>query len=115
MLMNTSRGGLVNTQDVISALEDGKLGYFGADVYEFEKGMFFYDHHADTVKDPVLTKLISLPNVIVTPHQAFLTREAIQQIAAQTISNLDKWQENRCVGKACACAKQCSKDVQPAF
>ncbi len=107
MLINTARGGLVKTAEVISALESGKLGYFGTDVYEFEKGLFFSDHRSDIIKDPILFKLMSLPNVIVTPHQAFLTQEALNQIAAQTISNLDKWHQNKCVGKACACAKQC--------
>lgn len=93
MLINTSRGGLINTIAVIDALERGQIGYLGMDVYEHEKGLFFEDHQHDLVKDPLLQKLMAYPNVLVTPHQAFLTDEALQQIADQTIKNLDVWQQ----------------------
>jgi D-lactate dehydrogenase len=93
MLINTSRGGLVNTLDAIEALEQGKIGYLGMDVYEHEKNLFFEDHQPDLIKDPVLQKLLMHPNVIITPHQAFLTDEALQQIANQTIKSLDLWQQ----------------------
>ncbi|HTE00109.1 MAG TPA: 2-hydroxyacid dehydrogenase [Mucilaginibacter sp.] len=109
MLINTSRGALINTEDVLDALESGKVGYLGIDVYDYEKGLFFEDHQNDKIKDPLLTKLMANPNVIVTPHQAYLTREALQEIADQTIKNLDLWQANKCVGSACVCAKDCSK------
>ncbi|WDF57403.1 2-hydroxyacid dehydrogenase [Mucilaginibacter sp. KACC 22063] len=108
MILNTSRGALVNTEDMLHAIESGHVGYFGMDVYEREKGLFFEDHHTDQFKDATLLQLLQYPNVIVTPHQAFLTNEALQQIADQTIRNLDFWQQNKCVGKSCACAKQCS-------
>ncbi|WP_345954429.1 2-hydroxyacid dehydrogenase [Mucilaginibacter sp. PAMB04168] len=114
MLLNTSRGGLINTTDVLKALNDGKVGYLGIDVYEHEKGLFFEDHEHDTVKDSLLQDLISHPNVLVTPHQAYLTTEAVQQIADQTIKNLDMWQQSKCVGKACVCAKNC-RAVEPAI
>ena len=107
MLLNTSRGGLIDTKEVLKALENGKIGYLGLDVYEFEKGLFFQDHEHDKHKDVLLKKLIAYPNVLVTPHQAFLTREALQEIANQTIKNLDLWQEEKCVGNACACNKNC--------
>ncbi|MBS1520254.1 MAG: 2-hydroxyacid dehydrogenase [Bacteroidetes bacterium] len=107
MLLNTSRGGLIDTKEVLNALENGKIGYLGLDVYEFEQGLFFEDHEHDKHKDALLKKLIAYPNVLVTPHQAFLTREALQQIANQTIKNLDLWQEEKCVGDACACDKDC--------
>lgn len=107
MLINTSRGGLIKSMDVLEALDAGKVGYLGLDVYEYEKGLFFEDHEADLIHDPLLEKLMAHPNVIVTPHQAFLTTEALQQIADQTIKNLDLWQQDKCVGKACACAKNC--------
>jgi len=107
MLINTSRGGLINTSQVLDALHNGKIGYLGLDVYEHEKGLFFEDHENDEHKDALLTKLMSLPNVLVTPHQAFLTREALQEIAAKTITNLDLWQQEKCVGDACVCAKNC--------
>lgn len=107
MLINTSRGALINTLDLIDALQIGKVAYFGGDVYENEKGLFFEDHRSDRLKDPILQELMAFENVIITPHQAFLTKEALQEIANKTISNLDKWQAGKCVGTACACAKTC--------
>jgi D-lactate dehydrogenase len=107
MLINTSRGALIRTTDVISALKSGKIGYLGLDVYEFEKGLFFEDHEGDMVKDPLLHSLLNYPNVLITPHQAYLTKEALQEIADQTIKNIDLWQQNKCVGKACVCQKDC--------
>lgn len=107
MLINTSRGALIDTEAVAEALETGQIGYLGLDVYENEKGLFFEDHEHDRSHDPLLTRLMAHPNVIVTPHQAFLTNEALQQIADRTIKNLDLWQQNKCVGNACACAKNC--------
>ena len=107
MVINTSRGTLLNTADVINALEQKKIGYLGIDVYEYEKGLFFEDHESDLQKDAVLKTLMAYPNVIVTPHQAYLTKEALQEIANQTIKNLDLWQSNKCVGNACICAANC--------
>jgi D-lactate dehydrogenase len=107
MLLNTSRGALINTVDALDALEAGRIGYLGLDVYEKEKGLFFEDHEHDAVKDALLQKLMTHHNVIITPHQAFLTKEALQQIADQTIKNLDLWQLDKCVGSACVCAKNC--------
>jgi lactate dehydrogenase-like 2-hydroxyacid dehydrogenase len=89
MLINTARGALVNTSDVLDAVNSGNIGYYGADVYEFEKGLFFEDHEADQVRDALLSKLLEHPNVLVTPHQAFLTFEALRDIADQTMANLD--------------------------
>jgi D-lactate dehydrogenase len=97
MLINTSRGALINTSDIIEALEQGKIGYLGIDVYEHEKNLFFEDHQQDQVKDSLLQKLMTYSNVLVTPHQAFLTSEALQQIANRTIKNLDIWQEDKLV------------------
>jgi D-lactate dehydrogenase len=91
MLINTGRGGLVNTEDVIEGLKNGKIGYFGADVYEKEKGLFFYDHSNEVPKDDTLLKLMSLNNVIITPHQGFLTSTALQDIANTTLYNIDCW------------------------
>lgn len=112
MLINTGRGALINTADALAALDSGQLGFLGADVYEHEHGLFFEDHHEDVVKDPLLKQLLEKPNVVITPHQGFLTIEALEEIAAQTIKNLDLWQENKCVGKACACAKNCKADTK---
>jgi D-lactate dehydrogenase len=91
MVINTSRGGLIDTKDMLRALDGGKVGYLGMDVYEHEQGLFFEDHQNDNIKDPLLGRLLQHTNVIVTPHQAYLTKEALQQIADQTINNLDKF------------------------
>jgi D-lactate dehydrogenase len=107
MLLNTSRGALIDTEAALNALQTGKIGYLGLDVYENERGLFFEQHQNDTDKDELLEKLMTFKNVLITPHQAFLTNEALQQIANQTIKNLDLWQEKKCVGDACACAKNC--------
>ncbi len=88
MLINTGRGGLVNTGDVIKGLESGKIGYFGMDVYEKEKGLFFYDHSNEVLQDATLLKLMSMKNVIITPHQGFLTSNALQDIANTTFYNI---------------------------
>jgi len=109
MLINTSRGAVIKTTDVLDGLLTGKIGYLGLDVYEFEKGLFFLNHENDDKKDQLLNELMKQPNVIVTPHQAYLTREALQEISNQTIKNLDLWQMNKCVGNACACNKDCRK------
>lgn len=90
MLINTARGALVSTTDVLAGLDSGKIGYFGMDVYEFEKGLFFEDHEADQVRDALLDRVMNHPNVLVTPHQAFLTVEALVDIATHTIQSLDE-------------------------
>ncbi|WP_442795872.1 2-hydroxyacid dehydrogenase [Pelobium manganitolerans] len=107
MLINTGRGALINTVDLLHAIRNGRIGSFGADVYENEKRLFFEDHHNDEHKDQLLQSLMNMPNVIVTPHQAFLTTEALQDIAAQTIKNLDHWQLGECTGESCACTVEC--------
>jgi len=107
MLINTSRGALINTKHLLAALENGKIGYLGLDVYEFEKGQFFKDHEKDLTKDLLLAELLKRPNVLITPHQAYLTKESLQEIANQTIKSLDLWQMNKCVGDACSCTKNC--------
>ena len=89
MLINTSRGGLVNTVDVIEGLKSGKIKYFGMDVYEEEEHLFFEDHSEDIPQDEVLARLMSFKNVLITGHQAFFTKEALQGIADTTIYNLD--------------------------
>jgi D-lactate dehydrogenase len=111
MLINTARGGLLNTADVLEALKNEQIGYLGIDVFEGEKGLFFEDHHLDANKNQLLQELMSLENVIITPHQGFLTQEAIQEIAIKTIACLDAWQQKKCVGKACVCAKTCKVKV----
>jgi D-lactate dehydrogenase len=91
MIINTARGDIIKTTDVLAALKSGKIGYLGLDVYEYEKGLFFQDHEADGIRDALLSELMSYPNVLITPHQAFLTKEALEEIATQTINILDYW------------------------
>ena len=85
LLVNTSRGGLVDTEAAIEALKSGQLGGLALDVYEQEAGLFFRDLSDTIVTDDVLQRLLSFPNVIVTGHQAFLTREAIGTISETTL------------------------------
>lgn len=89
MLINTSRGGLVDTQAVIDALKSGQVGYFGTDVYEEEESLFFEDLSDTVIQDDTFQLLQSFTNVVVTAHQAFFTREALTNIAETTLSNLD--------------------------
>ncbi|UYQ93398.1 2-hydroxyacid dehydrogenase [Chitinophaga horti] len=88
MLINTSRGGLVCTQDVIDALKSGTIGYLGIDVYEQEEKLFFRDLSANIIQDDMIQRLMSFPNVLVTAHQAFFTHEALVQIAETTLGNI---------------------------
>ncbi|MGF2509102.1 2-hydroxyacid dehydrogenase, partial [Ralstonia pseudosolanacearum] len=91
MLINTSRGGLVDSPALIDALKSGQLGHLGLDVYEEEADLFFEDRSADVLQDDVLARLLTFPNVIVTAHQAFFTREALAGIADTTLANVAAW------------------------
>ena len=94
MLINTSRGGVINTIDLIEALENKKVSCVGLDVYEKERGIFFYNYAGKELKNVVLKKLLAMPNVLITPHQAFATVEALSEIASTTFYNLDCWYNN---------------------
>ncbi|WP_316811040.1 2-hydroxyacid dehydrogenase [Pedobacter heparinus] len=89
MLINTSRGGLIDTKAVIEALKTGQLGALGLDVYEQEGKLFFHDRSEDVIQDDLITRLISFPNVLITSHQGFFTKEAMEEIARTTFGNLD--------------------------
>ncbi|QIX63269.1 2-hydroxyacid dehydrogenase [Hymenobacter sp. BT18] len=93
MLINTGRGGLLDTRAALAALQSGHLGYLGLDVYEHEKGLFFADHSRDA-PDPLLAALLNHPNVLITGHQGFLTREALTNIATTTAASLAAWARN---------------------
>ncbi len=95
MLINTSRGGLVDTPAAIEGLKSGKIGAAGLDVYEEEAGKFFQDLSSEVLTDDVLARLLTFPNVVVTSHQAFLTREALHGIAETTLANLAEYQSGR--------------------
>ncbi|KAK9461226.1 uncharacterized protein V1516DRAFT_675333 [Lipomyces oligophaga] len=88
MIINTSRGGLVDTVALIRYLKSGKIGQVGMDVYENESGMYFEDSSDDVMQDDTMSRLLTFPNVCITGHQAFLTREALMNIASTTAQNL---------------------------
>ena len=88
VLVNTSRGGLVDTVAVIEALKSGHLGGLALDVYEEEGDLFFRDLSAQVIQDDVFTRLTSFPNVLISGHQAFFTQEALEAIAETTVTNL---------------------------
>lgn len=87
-IINTSRGQLIDTQSLSDGLKSGKIGAAGLDVYEEETDIFFEDYSDEIIQDDTLSTIISMPNVIVTSHQAFLTREALTAIAETTIENI---------------------------
>jgi D-lactate dehydrogenase len=88
MLINTSRGALVDTQAVLDGLKSGKIGFLGLDVYEEEADLFFEDHSSHVIQDDLFMRLLTFPNVLITSHQAFFTRNALEEIARVTMANL---------------------------
>jgi D-lactate dehydrogenase len=93
MLINTSRGGLVDTGAVIACLKSGKVGHLGLDVYEEEARFFYEDYSSRLIEDDTLSRLLTFPNVIVTSHQGFFTAEALTQIADTTIANVSCFED----------------------
>ena len=91
IFINTSHGSIVNTVDLLQALNDGIIAGAGLDVYEHEKAIFFKDHTGSAINDDLLLKLFSHPNVLLTGHQGFLTTEVLNEIASTTIANLNEW------------------------
>ena len=87
MIINTSRGGLVDTRAVIRGLKNGRIGALGLDVYEEEADLFFEDLSARVIQDDVFARLMTFPNVLITGHQGFFTREALENIAEVAIAN----------------------------
>lgn len=90
MLINTGRGALVDTAAVIAGLKGGHIGALGLDVYEQEENVFFEDHSEEIIQDDLLMRLMTFPNVLITSHQGFFTREAITAIAESTLENLSQ-------------------------
>ncbi len=93
MIINTSRGGLVDTQALVDGLKSGKIGYLGLDVYEEEEDLFFEDLSGHVIQDDVFTRLLTFPNVIITGHQAFFTRNALENIAQVTLKNIADFEQ----------------------
>jgi D-lactate dehydrogenase len=103
MLINTSRGELIHTKDVINGLKSGQIGYLGLDVYENEKNLFFEDRSDEILMDDTIARLMTFPNVLITSHQAFLTETALQNIADITIANINDFENNAvCVNEIVA-------------
>ncbi|MDX1520016.1 MAG: 2-hydroxyacid dehydrogenase [Anaerolineae bacterium] len=95
MLINTSRGALIDTQAAIDALKSGKLGYLGLDVYEEEADLFFEDLSNKVIQDDLFARLLLFPNVIVTGHQAFFTKNALSRIADVTLENITHFEQGQ--------------------
>ena len=115
VIVNTSRGGLIDAEALLEGIKDRKIGAACLDVYEEEADIFFEDHSGHILNDDLLSHLISMPNVIVTSHQAFLTEEALNNIAETTVNNIRSYDENDglCDNELCyRCGniEQCKKD-----
>lgn len=95
MLVNTGRGALIHTPAVVDGLKSGQIGSLALDVYEEEASLFFEDRSAQIIDDDVFARLLTFPNVLITAHQAFLTQEALDAIAATTLDNLDDLEAGR--------------------
>ncbi|HEX8377342.1 MAG TPA: NAD(P)-dependent oxidoreductase [Pedobacter sp.] len=95
VLINVSRGAIFDTKAVFDGLQDEKIAKLGLDVYEFEHNVFFFNHSKQPVRDPLLKALIQHSRILLTPHMAFLTEEALQIISEKTIRNLDLWEAEK--------------------
>jgi D-lactate dehydrogenase len=95
LLINTGRGALIQTKDLISALKRGHLGGAGLDVYEEEENIFFHDLSGQIMQDDQLARLMTFPNVLITAHQGFLTKEALTNIMTTTLQNISDFENGR--------------------
>jgi D-lactate dehydrogenase len=91
-LINTSRGALIDTKAVIKALKSRKIGFLGVDVYEQEEHIFFKNLSEEILDDEMISRLMTFPNVLISGHQAFLTHEALEQIAMTTLQNVTEFE-----------------------
>lgn len=110
-VINTSRGALINSEDFLDALKDEKIGGAGLDVYEEETELFYEDMSYTVIHDDILSRIISMPNVIVTSHQAFLTNEALHNIAETTLTNCKEFVEGSVLSNEIC--YQCTKGECP--
>jgi D-lactate dehydrogenase len=94
-IINTSRGALIDTKAMIKSLKKKKVGYLGIDVYEQEEDLFFQDLSAEILQDEDIARLMNFPNVLITGHQAYLTKEALHQIASTTLTNLNELESDK--------------------
>jgi len=94
MIINTSRGAVVDTTAVIAGLKSGKIGMLGLDVYEQEEDLFFEDHSYEVITDDVFERLLTFPNTLITAHQGFFTSDAMTNIAETTLFNISQYENN---------------------
>jgi D-lactate dehydrogenase len=94
VLINTSRGALIDTQAAVEALKTGRVGALGLDVYEEESDLFFEDLSSHVIQDDTFARLLTFPNVLITGHQAFFTVEAMTNIAETTLANVTAFEED---------------------
>lgn len=94
MIINTSRGAVIDTQAVINSLKNGHIGYLGLDVYEQEENLFFQDLSDEIISDDLFERLLTFPNVLVTGHQAFFTDQALNNIAETTLDNIKRFENS---------------------
>lgn len=95
MIINTSRGALIKTEDAIEGLKNKKIGYLGIDVYEQEENLFFEDLSEIIIEDDMILRLLSFPNVLITSHQAYFTKEAMDQITITTLENITAFDQSK--------------------
>jgi D-lactate dehydrogenase len=95
MLINTSRGALVHHEAIIDALKSRQLGSLAIDVYESEEGLFFRNHEGEILNDEIIARLMTFPNVLITGHQGFFTKESMSEIANVTVYNLQCFQQQK--------------------
>lgn len=109
MIINTGRGSLIDTKALINGLKNGKVGYAGLDVYEEEDKYFFEDFSSKVIGDDTLARLLTFPNVLVTSHQAFFTKEAVTNIAETTLGNIKEYfEKGTLINEVCyQCGKKC--------
>lgn len=93
MIINTSRGALIDTADIIRGFSTRKIGYLGIDVYEQEENLFFKDLSESIIEDDMILRLISFPNVLITSHQAYFTKEAMKEITLTTLNNIKEFEK----------------------
>lgn len=99
MIINTGRGGLVDTRAVVGGLKSGHIGYLGLDVYEEEEKLFFQDLSSQAIQDDLFVRLMTFPNVVITAHQGFFTEEALRAIAETTIGSLSAFERGATTGR----------------
>ena len=98
LLINTSRGALIDSAALVETLREGRLGGVGLDVYEEEAGVFFYDKSLEVMTDDVLARLLTFTNVLISSHQAYYTVDAVEEIVAATLRNVDDYVAGRITG-----------------